>query len=123
MWSNISGSCSYSWMTTNDNTIHKVEAALLEDCCITIWQLAQEVEISVGSIEKRSITTILHMWKLFARWIPQMLTHFQKQEGVNCFQALLAMCQENEEDYFGRLIIQDETCVYHYDPEVKVQKA
>ncbi|XP_052824067.1 protein GVQW3-like [Octopus bimaculoides] len=32
----------------DDDTNHKVEATILEDRRITIWQLAQEVKISVG---------------------------------------------------------------------------
>ncbi|XP_014784335.1 uncharacterized protein LOC106879307 [Octopus bimaculoides] len=67
------------YSTIVDDTIHKVEAAILEDHCLTIQQLAQEVKISVGSVEK-IINHYLYMQKLFARWIPQMLTLFQKQE-------------------------------------------
>ncbi|XP_029639742.1 protein GVQW3-like [Octopus sinensis] len=46
-------------------TIHKVEAAILEDHRITIRQLAQEVKISVGSVKK--IIHDLPMRKLSAR--------------------------------------------------------
>lgn len=31
------------------------------------------------------------------------------------------MCQVNQEEYFNRLIMQDETWVHHYDPETKAQ--
>ncbi|XP_029648851.1 protein GVQW3-like [Octopus sinensis] len=67
----------------DDNTIHKVEAAILEDCGITIQQLAREVKINVGSMEK-IIHDHLPMQKLFPRWIPLIFTPFQKQEQVNC---------------------------------------
>ncbi|XP_029633314.1 uncharacterized protein LOC115209203 [Octopus sinensis] len=85
---------------SESDTIHKVEATILED---------QEVKISVG-FQKRIIDDHLHIRKLLsARCIPWILTPFQMQERVNCFQVLLAMCQENKEDFFGRLIIQNET--------------
>ncbi|XP_029646115.2 uncharacterized protein LOC115219953 [Octopus sinensis] len=106
--------------TIDDDTIQKVETAILEDHCIAIRQLAQEVKISVWSVEK-VIHDHLHMQKLSAQWIPRMLTPFQEQKRVNCFQAHTAMCQENDEDFFGRLIPQDETWVHHYDPETRVQ--
>ncbi|XP_014785205.1 uncharacterized protein LOC106879959 [Octopus bimaculoides] len=104
----------------DDDTIHKVEIAILWDHRITIQQLAQEVKISVRSVEN-IIHDHLHMRKLSVRWIPRMLTSFQKQDLVNFSQALLVMCQENEEDFCGTLIIQDETWAHRYDPETKVQ--
>ena len=104
----------------DEDTIRQVEAAILEDRRITVRQLAQDVKISVGSVEK-IIHDHLHIRKLSARWIPRLLTPFQKQERVTCSKALLATCQEDQEDFFNRLITQDETWVHHYDPETKVQ--
>ena len=104
----------------DDATIQQVEAAILDDRRITVRQLAHEVKISVGSVEK-IIHDHLHMGKVSARWIPRLLTPFQKQERVECSQALLTMCRDNQEDFFDRLITQDETWVHHYDPETKAQ--
>jgi histone-lysine N-methyltransferase SETMAR len=104
----------------DEDSIRQVEAAILEDRRITVRQLAQDVKISVGSVEK-VIHDHLHMRKVSARWVPRLLTPFQKQERVTCSQALLTMCQENQEDFFDRLITQDETWVHHYDPETKAQ--
>lgn len=61
------------------------------------------------------------MRKVSARWVPRLLTPFQKQERVECSQALLTMCHGNQENFFNRLITQDESWVHHYDPETKVQ--
>ena len=104
----------------DEGTIRQVEAAILEDRRTTVRQLAQGVKISVGSVEK-IIHDHLHMRKVSARWVPRLLTPFQKQERVTCSQALLDMCQGNQEDFFNRLITQDETWVHHYDPETKAQ--
>ncbi|XP_014786685.1 uncharacterized protein LOC106881013 [Octopus bimaculoides] len=49
----------------DDNTIHKVEATILEDRHMATWQLAQEVKTNVGLV-KNVIHDHLHMWKLFA---------------------------------------------------------
>ncbi|XP_029650201.1 uncharacterized protein LOC115223668 [Octopus sinensis] len=94
--------------TIDDDTIYKMEAAILEEHRITIRQLAQEVKISVGSVEKL-IHDHLHMRKLSAR--------------INSSQALLTMRQENKKDFFGRLIIQDETWVHHYDLRLKSSRS
>ena len=61
------------------------------------------------------------MHKVSARWIPRLLTPFQKRERVECSKMNLEMCQEDESKFFKTLITQDETWVYHYDPETKVQ--
>ena len=104
----------------DEDTIHQVEAAILEDRCITVCQLVQNVKISVGSVEK-IIRDHLHMHKVSARWIPKLLTPFQKQERVDCSKALLDTCQENQEGLLDRLVTQDETRINHYDPETNIQ--
>ena len=76
--------------------------------------------VSVESVEK-IIHDNLHMGKVPARWIPGLRTPLQKQERVKCAKALLTMSQDNQEDFFDRLITQDETWVHHYDPETEVQ--
>ena len=104
----------------DEDTIRQVEEAILEDCRKTTCQLAQDVKISVGS-EEKIVHDHLHMRMVSARWVPRLLTTFQKLERVKCSQALLDMCQGNQEDFFNRLITQDETWVHHYDPETKAQ--
>lgn len=104
----------------DEDTIRQIKAAILEDHHITLRQLAQDVKICVGSVEK-IIHDHLHMQKVCARWIPRLLTPLHRQEWVNCSEALLAMCQKKQVDFFDRLITQDNTWVHHYDPETKVQ--
>lgn len=104
----------------DEDTIRQVETAILEDRRITVRQQARNVKISVVSVDK-IIHDHLHMRKLPARWVPRLLTPFQKQERVRCSQALLTMCQENQEEFFDRLITQDKIWFHHYDPETKAQ--
>ncbi|XP_076053595.1 protein GVQW3-like [Oratosquilla oratoria] len=100
--------------------IRQVEAAILEDRRITTRQIDQEVKISTGSVET-VIHDNLYMHKVSARWIPRLLTPFQKQERVVCSRMNLEMCQEDESKFFKKLITQDETWVHQYDPETKAQ--
>nr|XP_027222979.1 uncharacterized protein LOC113815098 [Penaeus vannamei] len=76
----------------DEDTSHQEETAILEDRCFAVRQLAQVGKISIGSVDK--VLGHLHMQKLFARWVPRLLTPFQKQVRVHCSKALLAMCQE-----------------------------
>ena len=63
----------------NDAIIKQVEADILEDRRITVCQLAHEVKISVGSLEK-IIHDYLHMGKVSARYITRLLAPFQKKK-------------------------------------------
>ena len=102
----------------DEASVRQVEAAIMEDRRITFPQIAQEVTISTGSVET-IIHNHLHMHKVSARWIPRLLTPFQKQERVKCSRMNLETCQEDGSKFFKKLIILDETWVYHYDPETK----
>ena len=104
----------------DDATIQQVEAAILEDRRVTVCQLAHEAKISVGSVEK-NIHDHLLMGEVSDRWIPRLLTPLQKQERVECAKALLIMRQDNQDDFFDKLITPDETWVHHYDSETNVQ--
>ncbi|KAL1480973.1 hypothetical protein MTO96_050587 [Rhipicephalus appendiculatus] len=70
----------------------------------------------MGSVEK-IIQDNLDMRKESAHWVPRLLTPFEKQERVEFSQALLTMYHANQEDFFNRLITQDECWVHHYDSE------
>ena len=102
----------------DEASVSQVEAAILEDRHMTIRQIAQEIKISTGSVET-IIYDHLHMHKVSARWIPRLLTPFQKQERAECSRMILDKCQEDESKFFKRLITQDETWVYHAYPETK----
>uniref|UniRef100_A0A3Q2DUE6 Mos1 transposase HTH domain-containing protein n=1 Tax=Cyprinodon variegatus TaxID=28743 RepID=A0A3Q2DUE6_CYPVA len=81
----------------DEAAVRQVEAAILEDRCITVRQIAQEVKISIGSVET-IIHVHLHMHKVSARWMLRLLTVFQKQERVECSRINLEsgyMIQEN----------------------------
>lgn len=85
----------------SQSAIYQVETAILVDH-ITFRQLAQEVKISVGKVNK-----IIHghLQNLFARWVLRLLTLFQKQEKGHSSKDLLATKHENQEVFFDRLIM------------------
>jgi len=57
--------------------IARVEQMVMEDCRLTLKEIAANAGISIGSVD-----TILHddlkMWKVSARWVPRMLTNENK---------------------------------------------
>ena len=85
---------------------------ILSDRCITIDAI---VHGSVFNI----IHDELHMTKVAARWVPQLLTPVQKQQRMDVAKKLLQLCQDEKVEFFDHLIMIDECWVYHYDPETK----
>ena len=67
--------------------IARVEQMVMEDCRLTVKQIAANAGISVGSVD-----TILHddlkMREVSARWVPQMLTDEKKASRVAMCQAM-----------------------------------
>lgn len=45
---------------------------------------------------------------------------FHETRTSPSFKGSFSHLQENQEEFFDKLITQDETTVYHYDPETKV---
>lgn len=105
-------------ITDDLDTVKKVEALVLEDRRITIEVVMNEVGLSYGSVWK-IIHDQLHMSKVSARWVPRLLTPFQKQTRHELSQQMLTLLEQDEEDFFARLITMDECWVYLYDPETK----
>ncbi|GBP15450.1 Putative uncharacterized protein FLJ37770 [Eumeta japonica] len=67
-------------VVTEEN-VRKIEKFVLADQRIKLWQIAEELQIS-----KKRVGEIIHehmnMRKISARWVPKMLTPFDKQRRL-----------------------------------------
>ena len=101
-----------------DLNISRVETCILADRRVTVHEIANELSLSVGSVE-----TIIHeqlkFFKVSARWVPQQLTDEHKQQRLDACQALITRYQEEENKFLSRIVTCDETWVHHYTPESK----
>lgn len=104
-------------VVTEEN-VGKVEKLVLADRRIKMWQIADELHIS-----KERIGEILHehlnMKKICARWVPKMLTPFDKQRRLECCKDFLELAGDNLDEICNRIVTVDETWVRQYDPESK----
>ena len=91
-----------------------------EDRRITVNQIANELGISFGSTFS-ILTEDLGFSKLSARWVPKALQQNQMNLRSDLSLALLTTIEANESNFFERVITGDETWIYQYDPESKVQ--
>jgi len=90
-----------------------------ENCCLTVREVADKVVISIGSCHQ-IFTEKLKMCCVSAKFMPRLLTDDQKENHVEVSQELLAIANGNE-NFLKNIITGDETWVYGYDVETKMQ--
>ena len=58
--------------------------------------------------------------KIFARWVPHLLTDEQNRQRVKVAKKLLQMFQTCDKKQFGNVVTGDENWVYYFEPVRKV---
>ena len=106
---------------TDDDHVERVLAVIRGSRRLTIREVADEVEISIGSCHK-IFTEKLQMRRVSARFVPRLLTDDQKENRVEISQELLANANGNE-NFLENIITGDETWVYVYDVETNMQSS
>ena len=106
---------------TTPSKVEQVRAAVNQDRRRTIHDLCAEVGIGYVSCQ-RILTEQLNMHRIAAKFVPKVLTQDQKDSRV-------AICQELKETVINdptlllNAITGDESIVYAYDPEKKLQSS
>jgi len=84
----------------------------------------REMAENIG-ISKERVGYILHeeldMKKIYARWVPRLLTADQKCTCMKVPEQCLEHFNKNKTDFVCRFISMDETWIHHYKPECKQQ--
>jgi len=108
-------------MATTASKVEQVRAADNQDPRRNIHDLCAEVGIGYGSCQ-RIIKEQLNMHGIAVKFVPRVLTHDQKDSRV-------AICQElketaiNDPTLLLNIITGDESIVYAYEPETKLQSS
>ncbi|XP_076069212.1 histone-lysine N-methyltransferase SETMAR-like [Oratosquilla oratoria] len=105
-------------LTNSATTVNKVEDLILEDRRVTIHVIKHEPGLSYGSVWK-IIHDELYMSKVSARWVPRLLTPLQRQTRRDLSRQMLTLLEQDEEDFFGRLVTMDKSWIYLNDLETK----
>ena len=84
-------------------------------------ELSEDLDISIGSCHS-ILTHDLGMRRVAAKFVPRLLTDDQKQCRLSASADLL-QCGEEDPGFLAKIITGDETWVYGYDPETKVQSS
>ena len=104
--------------SSGDEMIQEVEKMILEDRRVKVKNIAAELGISQGSVFN-IIHGELNMTKVSARCIPRLLTPVQKMQRRQNSEQLLEICNEDEDNFFSRLVTMDESWIHYFDPETK----
>ncbi|GBP51073.1 Histone-lysine N-methyltransferase SETMAR [Eumeta japonica] len=79
---------------------------------------AEELQISKERVEE-IIHEHMNIRKISARWVPKMLTPFDKQRRLQTSKDFLELVGDNIDEICDRIVTVDETWVRQYDPESK----
>ena len=89
---------------------------------ITCEEMAQELEISVGSLHT-ILRNYLKMRKVSASWVPHRLTSDRAERRLKVATHLLSRFDSEGQDILSRIVATDETWVRSYESELKRQSA
>jgi len=107
--------------STGDDHIEKVRSVIHENHRLTIREVSEEVGICKSSCHT-ILTEKLKMHRVAAKFVPRLLTEEQKQNRVTVSQELLKR-SNTDKNFLKNVITGDETWVYGYDVETKVQSS
>jgi len=105
----------------DDDHIEKVRSVTRENRRLTVCEVSEEVGICKSSCHT-ILTEKLKMHCVAAKFVPRLLTEEQKQNHVTVSQELLDR-SNTDENILKNVITGDETWMFGYDVETKVQSS
>ncbi|VEN50524.1 unnamed protein product [Callosobruchus maculatus] len=106
--------------STTDENIDKVKKIVLANRRITVREVAEDLNISIGSCHS-ILTNNLGMSRVAAKFVPKLL-NFDQSHRVNIAQEMLDSVRDDP-NVLQRVITGDESWVYGYDVETKAQSS
>jgi len=101
--------------------VEQVRAAVNQDRRRTRHDLCAEVGIRYGSCQ-RILTEQLNMYRIAAKFVPRVMIQDQKDSRVAIYQELKETVL-NDATLLLNVIAGNESIVYAYDPETKLQSS
>ena len=104
-----------------EGNVANVREVIRSNRRLTVREVAEEVSIS-KTVCHEILTENLGMHRTAAKFVPRLLTYYQKQNRVDVSQELLDRAN-GDDNFLKKIITGDETWVYGYDVETKVQSS
>ena len=105
----------------NSEYILAVKDMIKVDRRLTIREISEDIGISLGSCQA-ILTNDLGLRRVAAKFVPRLLTSEQKDMRLETSKDLLNYCSDDDK-FLCSIITGDESWVYGYDPETKVQSS
>ncbi|UYV76060.1 hypothetical protein LAZ67_13002356, partial [Cordylochernes scorpioides] len=107
--------------STTDEKINEVEKMILANRRITVREVAEDLNISIGSCHSIFVND-LGMRRVAAKFVPKLLNCDQKQHRMNIANEMLDSVRDDP-NLLQRVITGDEAWVYGYDVKTKAQSS
>ncbi|UYV78600.1 hypothetical protein LAZ67_16002110 [Cordylochernes scorpioides] len=107
--------------STTDEKINEVEKMILANRRITVREVAEDLNISIGPCHSIFIND-LGMRRVAAKFVPKLLNCDQKQHRMNIANEMLDSVRDDP-NLLQRVITGDQAWVYGYDVETKAQSS
>ncbi|UYV67212.1 POLR2B [Cordylochernes scorpioides] len=107
--------------STADEKINEVEKMILANRRITVKEVAEDLNISIGSCHSIFINDV-SMRRVAAKFVQKLLNCDQKQHRMNIANEMLDSVRDDP-NLLQRVITGDEAWVYGYDVETKAQSS
>ena len=98
-------------------TLARIQELIRQDRHRTIRDIPEKVEVGYGTCQW-VLTEELGMHRVAAKFVPRILTAGQKQQRVKVCTELRQLASDDE-TFLSRVITDDESWVYGYDPQTK----
>ncbi|UYV84446.1 hypothetical protein LAZ67_X002198 [Cordylochernes scorpioides] len=108
-------------ISTTDEKINEVEKMILANRRITVKEVAEDLNITIGSCHSIFIND-LGIRRVAAKFVPKLLNCDQKQHRMNIANEMLDSVRDDP-NLLQRVITGDEAWVYGYDVETKAQSS
>ena len=99
--------------------VDAVKSMVTEDARYTVFDIAKSLGVSSGTVHK-ILTEELNLQKSSARWVPHLLTDEQKEKRIKLSKNLLKKFKICDKRKLCNLLPGDETWVYYFEPQRKV---
>lgn len=91
-----------------------------EERRVTVRSLCETFNLSYGTVQK-ILAEDLNMKRLCTRWVSRLLKENEMGVRVRESERFLKLWRKEGDAFLRRIITVDETWVYHFDPESKMQ--
>ena len=95
--------------------VSKIKEIIEGDARFTVRDIARKVGISLSMVDL-ILKKHLKVQKIFARWVPHLLTDEQNRQRDKVAKNMLQMIQTYDKKQFANVVTGDENWIYYFEP-------